>query len=143
MPVTMNYSGELNWLLDELVSRVGQIRHAVVLSGDGLALGVSAGMTREDGEHLAAVASGFHSLAKGAGRHFEAGDVHQTMIEFDGGFLFVVAAGSGTCLAVFSGADADIGLVAYEMARMVRRVGEHLHTPPRSGSDAADDPAAG
>ena len=68
MPVTMNYSGELNWLLDELVSRVGQIRHAVVLSGDGLALGLSAGMTREDGEHLAAVASGFHSLAKGAGR---------------------------------------------------------------------------
>ncbi|WP_042397621.1 roadblock/LC7 domain-containing protein [Streptacidiphilus carbonis] len=143
MPVTMNYSGELNWLLDELVSRVGQIRHAVVLSGDGLALGVSAGMTREDGEHLAAVASGFHSLAKGAGRHFEAGGVHQTMIEFDSGFLFVVAAGSGTCLAVFSGADADIGLVAYEMARMVRRVGEHLHTPPRSGPDAADDPAAG
>ncbi|MEY9847920.1 roadblock/LC7 domain-containing protein [Streptacidiphilus sp. MAP5-3] len=133
-------TGELNWLLDELVSRVAQVRHAVVLSRDGLALGVSAGLSREDGDHLAAVASGFHSLAKGAGRHFDAGDVRQTMVELDGGFLFVVAAGDGTCLAVFAGADSDIGLIAYEMARLVRRVGEHLYTPPRT---AADSPSAG
>ena len=66
-------SGELNWLLDELVDRVGSIRKALVLSSDGLATGTSRDLTREDGEHLAAVASGFHSLAKGVGRHFEAG----------------------------------------------------------------------
>ena len=89
MAATMNHTGELNWLLDELVSRVAQVRHAVVLSRDGLALGVSAGLGREDGEHLAAVASGFHSLAKGTGRHFNAGEVRQTMVELDGGFLFV------------------------------------------------------
>ncbi len=35
---------------------------------------------------------------------------------------------------------ADIGLVAYEMARLVRRVGEHLDTAPRVG---ARPPAAG
>lgn len=59
-------SGELDWLLDDLVARVGEIRHAVVLSGDGLAVGASSALSREDAEHLAAVASGFHSLAKGA-----------------------------------------------------------------------------
>lgn len=60
-------SGPLNWLLDELVDRVGSIRKAVVLSGDGLPTGSSKDLTREDSEHLAAVASGFHSLAKGVG----------------------------------------------------------------------------
>ncbi|MET7643233.1 roadblock/LC7 domain-containing protein [Streptomyces sp. NPDC005426] len=124
-------SGELDWLLDDLVTRVGEVRHAVVLSGDGLAVGASSALSREDAEHLAAVASGFHSLAKGAGRHFRAGDVRQTMVEMDDGFLFVAAAGEGSCLAVLSTAFAEIGLVAYEMARLVKRVGEHLRTPAR------------
>ncbi len=66
-------SGELDWLLDDLVLRVSEVRHAVVLSNDGLAVGASTDLKREDAEHLAAVASGFHSLAKGAGRHFGAG----------------------------------------------------------------------
>ncbi|MEU8730295.1 roadblock/LC7 domain-containing protein [Streptomyces tendae] len=123
---------ELDWLLDDLVGRVHEVRHAVVLSNDGLAVGASNGLGREDAEHLAAVASGFHSLAKGAGRHFGAGGVRQTMVEMDDGFLFVAAAGDGSCLAVLTDVSADIGLVAYEMARLVRRVGEHLHTAPRA-----------
>jgi predicted regulator of Ras-like GTPase activity (Roadblock/LC7/MglB family) len=127
---------ELGWLLDELAAGVPLVRHAVVLSADGLAVATSAGLSREDGEHLSAVASGLHSLAKGATRHFGSGPVRQTMIEFDEGFLFVVAAGGGACLAVFSDAGADIGLIAYEMARMVRRVGEHLTAPPRGTAPA-------
>ncbi|MFD9904563.1 roadblock/LC7 domain-containing protein [Streptomyces sp. NPDC059063] len=129
--LTAGGTGELDWLLDDLVVRVGDVRHAVVLSNDGLAVGASTRLTREDAEHLAAVASGFHSLAKGAGRHFGAGGVRQTMVEMDDAFLFVAAAGDGSCLAVLSTVTADIGLVAYEMARMVKRVGEHLHTPAR------------
>lgn len=88
---TTNKSGELNWLLDDLVDRVASIRKAIVLSGDGLPTGVSKDLTREDSEHLAAVASGFHSLAKGVGRHFEAGNVRQTVVELDEAFLFVTA----------------------------------------------------
>lgn len=124
-------SGELDWLLDDLVMRVSEVHHAVVLSNDGLAVGASTGLAREDAEHLAAVASGFNSLAKGAGRHFGAGGVRQTMVEMDEAFLFVAAAGEGSCLAVLTAVTADIGLVAYEMARLVRRVGEHLRTAPR------------
>jgi predicted regulator of Ras-like GTPase activity (Roadblock/LC7/MglB family) len=130
---------ELGWLLDDLSARVPLIRHAVVLSADGLAIATSTEISREDGEHLAAVASGLHSLAKGATRHFGSGPVRQTMIEFDQGFLFVVAAGYGACLAVFSDAGADVGLIAYEMARLVRRVGEHLSATPRSESMRASD----
>ncbi|WP_030776940.1 roadblock/LC7 domain-containing protein [Streptomyces sp. NRRL S-920] len=133
-------TGELDWLLDDLVLRVNEVRHAVVLSNDGLPVGASTALTREDAEHLAAVASGFHSLAKGAGRHFGAGGVRQTMVEMDDAFLFVAAAGNGSCLTVLSSVTADIGLVAYEMARLVKRVGEHLHTPVRI---TAQPPAAG
>ncbi|MFD8808418.1 roadblock/LC7 domain-containing protein [Streptomyces sp. NPDC059597] len=124
-------SGELDWLLDDLVTRVHEVRHAVVLSNDGLAVGASSGLGRDDAEHLAAVASGFNSLAKGAGRHFGAGGVRQTMVEMDDAFLFVAAAGDGSCLAVLTAVTADIGLVAYEMARLVKRVGEHLSSAPR------------
>jgi predicted regulator of Ras-like GTPase activity (Roadblock/LC7/MglB family) len=128
---------ELSWLLDDLVARVASIRKALVLSGDGLAIGASEGLTREDSEHLAAVASGFHSLAKGVGRHFGVGGVRQTMVELDDAFLFVTAAGDGSCLAVLTAADSDVGLVAYEMALLVKRVGVHLGTEPRHDGGTA------
>jgi predicted regulator of Ras-like GTPase activity (Roadblock/LC7/MglB family) len=131
-----NGAGELNWLLDELVERVAYIRKALVLSGDGLPTGTSKDLTREDGEHLAAVASGFHSLAKGVGRHFDVGSVRQTVVELDDAFLFVTAAGDGSCLALLADADSDVGQVAYEMTLMVKRVGAHLGTAPRTGLPA-------
>lgn len=109
-----------------------------MLSGDGLPTGLSQNLSREDSEHLAAVASGFHSLAKGVGRHFDAGRVRQTVVELDDAFLFVTATGDGSCLAVLSDADSDVGLVAYEMTLLVKRVGAHLATAPRT-----DLPAGG
>jgi predicted regulator of Ras-like GTPase activity (Roadblock/LC7/MglB family) len=125
---------QLDWLLDDLVLRVADIRQAVFLSQDGLALGASRGLDREDSEHLAALAAGFQSLARGAGRHFGGGEVRQTIIEMTSGFLFVTAAGQGTCLTVLTGPEADVGLVAYEMAVLVQRTGDHLtvNTRPRS-----------
>ncbi|MEU6573935.1 roadblock/LC7 domain-containing protein [Streptomyces sp. NPDC046805] len=129
---TAHRSSELDWLLEDLATRVEEIRHAVVLSGDGLPIGTTQNLSRDDGERFAAIASGFHSLAKGAGHHFTAGGVVQTLVELEDGFLFVVAAGEGSCLAVFSDAGADIGLVAYEMAQLVKRVGAHLGVPTRA-----------
>ncbi|KJY44102.1 dynein regulation protein LC7 [Streptomyces sp. NRRL B-1568] len=114
---------ELDSLLDELTRRVEEIRHVLVLSNDGLVTGASEGLEREDAEHLAAVASGLHSLARGTGRHFRAGRVRQTMVEFDDGVLFVTAAGEGSCLCVLGGPGADIGQVAYEMTLLVNRIG--------------------
>ncbi|WP_055489545.1 roadblock/LC7 domain-containing protein [Streptomyces sp. TP-A0356] len=127
----MAQNTELGWLLDDLTERVEHIRHALVLSNDGLVTGTSTGLRREDAEHLAAVSSGLHSLARGSGRHFGAGQVRQTMIEFDDAILFVTAAGPGSCLCVLSAAEADIGLIAYEMTLLVNRVGEHLAVDAR------------
>ncbi|RBQ21374.1 roadblock/LC7 domain-containing protein [Spongiactinospora rosea] len=127
-------TGELNWLLDDLTTRVGAISQAVLLSTDGLPVGSSSGLSREDAEHLAAVASGFQSLARGTGRHFGGGDVRQTIVEMETAFMFVSAAAQGTCLAVLATEGADVGHVAYEMAMLVKRVGQHIATPPRGGS---------
>ncbi|MEU2870918.1 roadblock/LC7 domain-containing protein [Streptomyces olivoreticuli] len=127
----MALSKGLDWMLDDLTERVEHIRHALVLSNDGLVTGASATLEREEAEHLAAVASGLHSLAKGTGRQFRAGRVRQTMVEFDEGVLFVTAAGDGSCLCVLGGPEADIGHVAYEMTLLVNRVGEHLSVETR------------
>lgn len=123
--------GEVNWLLDDLVSRAAQIKKAVILTQDGLAVGASRGLSQDDTDHLAALAAGFQSLARGADRRFGGGQVRQTIIEMESLFLFVSAAAEGTCLAVLTGTDVDIGLIAYEMAVLVKRSGEHLGAAAR------------
>jgi predicted regulator of Ras-like GTPase activity (Roadblock/LC7/MglB family) len=136
---TAHGTGQLGWLLDDLVRRVAHITKAVILSQDGMTLGASQTLERDDAEHLAALAAGFQSLARGVSRHFGGGAVRQTVIEMESGFLLVTAAGSGTCLAVITGPGADLGLVAYEMAVLVRRSEEHIKVNTRatalSGSD--------
>ena len=127
----MSHAGELDWLLDDLVTRVATVDKAVVLSRDGLAIGASAGLGREDAEHLSAIAAGFQSLARGVGQQFGGGRPRQTIVEMDSAFLFVTAAGEGSCLAVLAAASADVGLIAYEMAVLVKRVGEHLAVASR------------
>jgi predicted regulator of Ras-like GTPase activity (Roadblock/LC7/MglB family) len=128
-----NSGGELDWLLDDLVGRVAHVEKAVILSRDGLAIGASSELRREDADHLSAIAAGFQSLARGAGRHFGGGHARQTIVEMESAFLFVTAAGEGSCLAVLTSASADVGLVAYEMAVLVKRVGQHLSVNPRPG----------
>ena len=123
--------GELNWLLENLVSTVHRVRQAVILSPDGLPLGNSPGLSADDADHLAALAAGVQSLARGAGQRFSGGEVRQTIIEMDAALLFITAAGQGTCLAVLADVDADAGLIAYEMAVLVKRVGQHMVANPR------------
>jgi predicted regulator of Ras-like GTPase activity (Roadblock/LC7/MglB family) len=133
----MRSSGQLDWLLDDLVGRVAKVTKAVVLSRDGLPVGSSQSMTREDTEYLCAAAAAFQSLAKGTSQHFGGGAVRQTVIEMDTAFLFVMAAGEGSCLAVLAEQGADVGMVAYEMALLVTRVGQHLAVSRRSPAEVA------
>lgn len=135
---TTGQAGDLDWLLDDLVERVPTAHQAVVLSADGLLMSASRGLGREDAEHLSAMAAGFQSLAKGASRHFAAGPVRQTIVEMESAYLFVTAAGQGACLAILSAADADIGLIAYEMAMLVTRVGQNLTSPTRPPTARSD-----
>jgi predicted regulator of Ras-like GTPase activity (Roadblock/LC7/MglB family) len=123
---------DLGWLLDDLVARTDHVRQAVLLTADGLPLSHSEGMRRRDIEHLAAVCSGFHSLARSAGDRFAAGEVRQTMVMLDDAYLFVTPAGHGSRLAVLSDVRTDVGQLAHEMALLVRRLGRHLDAAARS-----------
>ncbi|MBB4930711.1 putative regulator of Ras-like GTPase activity (Roadblock/LC7/MglB family) [Lipingzhangella halophila] len=127
---------ELSWLLDDLLTRAKGTRHAVVLSTDGLLMASSSHLERSTAEHLSAIASGLHSLAAGAGKQFAAGNVRQSIIEMDDAFLFVAAAGEGACMALLSDTDSDVGLVAYEMNKVIERVGQYLSAPPRPDTSA-------
>ena len=138
MTQTTKQGANLTWLLDDLVERVPAARQAVVLSADGLMMGASAGLKREDADHLSAMAAGFQSLAKGASRHFRAGPVRQTVVEMESAFFFVTAAGQGACLAVLAANDADLGLIAYEMAMLVTRVGQTMNAPERGAAAPTD-----
>jgi predicted regulator of Ras-like GTPase activity (Roadblock/LC7/MglB family) len=132
----MRQPGPLDWLLDDLVARVAEVTKVVILSRDGLAIGASSTLTREDSEYLCAAAAGFQSLARGTSQHFSGGAVRQTVVEMESAILFVMSAGEGSCLAALAATGADLGLVAYELALLVRRVGQHLGVARRPTSAA-------
>jgi predicted regulator of Ras-like GTPase activity (Roadblock/LC7/MglB family) len=122
---------DLNWLLDDIVRRVVGVQNAIVLSADGLQLGRSGDMKKDDSDQLSAIASSLQSLAKGVSRQFSFGHVLQNMIEMEQGYLFVLAAGEGACLAVLAERDVDIEMIASAMNRLVKQVGDSLTAAPR------------
>ncbi|MFF3567523.1 roadblock/LC7 domain-containing protein [Nocardia jiangxiensis] len=129
---TSAHAGDLGWLLDDLAERLTGVRFAVVHSTDGLSLGHTQGMSREDAEHLAALSAALYGLACTAGARFEGGGVRQAVIELDQAVLFVTAAGRNTCLALQADQDANFGMVAYEMNLTVQRIGGLMSTDTRN-----------
>jgi predicted regulator of Ras-like GTPase activity (Roadblock/LC7/MglB family) len=127
---------DLTWLLDETRGRAAGVEGIVVLSSDGLLIAASSGIADADAEHMSAVASAFHSLARSASSHFHGGAVQQTVVEMDNLVLLVTAAGPGACLAVLASAEADLGAVAFETGLLVRRVGPTLSSAPRAALGA-------
>ncbi|SKA03186.1 Predicted regulator of Ras-like GTPase activity, Roadblock/LC7/MglB family [Marinactinospora thermotolerans DSM 45154] len=142
MTVTKNAPRDLDWLLDELVDRAVGAQYAIVLSADGLLIGKSRELGKDDAEHLSALASAFQSLAKGTGRQFGGGRVLQTVVEMEHAYLFVTGAGNGACLAVVAGEESDVGLIAYEMNVLVEQVGKFLDAAPRNGEEQANTESA-
>ena len=123
--------GELDWLLEQLAANTDGVRSAVILSPDGLTLGRSPGLSADAADHLAALAAGAQSLAGEVGNRYGCGAVTQTIIEMADALLFIVPAGRGTCLALLADAAANAEQIAYEMAVLVKRVGQHMIADPR------------
>lgn len=117
---------DFGWLVSGFADRVPGVAHALVVSSDGLPLALSRGLPVERADQLAAVTSGLISLVQGAARLFAGGEVVQSIIEMDGGVLIAMSVSDGSCLTVLASPTSDIGLVAYEMTRLVNQVGELL-----------------
>jgi uncharacterized protein len=121
------------WLVDDFVNRVAGVAHALVVSAEGMPLAASAHLPRDRADQLAAVASGLVSLAQGAARCFDAGQVVQTVVELERGIMLLMSISDGSSLAVLAAPTCDIGLVGYEMTLLVDRVGQQL--TPHSRAD--------
>ncbi|MET1075052.1 MAG: roadblock/LC7 domain-containing protein [Umezawaea sp.] len=132
MTTTSEELDNFSWLVEDFVSRVAGVAHAIVVSADGLLLAGSERLPTDRAEQLAAVASGLVSLNQGAARCFEAGEVRQTVVEMERGYLFLMSISDGSCLAVLAAPNCDIGLIGYAMTRLVERVGIQLTPEIRS-----------
>ena len=131
--MTSAASTELDWLLDELVKRLPGVRHAVLLSYDGLLMARCSTMRQEDAEHFCAMSSALHGLARSAGGRFDGGGVRQAVIELEEAIMFVTAGGANACLALWAEESANMGMVAYEMNQTVLRLRSYLSTSARRG----------
>jgi predicted regulator of Ras-like GTPase activity (Roadblock/LC7/MglB family) len=119
-------TGNHSWMLDE-VTGVRGVRHAVVLSADGLVRAHSSQTSREEADRLAAACAGLKSIGQSLARQFADGATsRQVMVEFDGhgGYLFVRGAGDGSHLAVITDQVVDPALIAQQMQAQVLKIGE-------------------
>ena len=130
-------SNRLGWMLDDAL-RMPETRHAVLLSADGLLMAYSERIGRDDAERHAAGMSGLQSLARASAEFCgDAGSVwRQTVTEFDGGFVFLVAAGPGAYLGVSTTERVDMEAVSFRLQELVQRLGRELSAPPRHGATA-------
>jgi uncharacterized protein len=127
---------DVGWMLRPLTDIPG-VRHAVVLSADGLHLGhVSAAGLSGDVSHLglgeaealsAACAAVTMTSLSAVGLLFgEEAGVRQVMVESNQGFVLFTSAGAGASLAVATSGEADVGMVAQQMQILVAKIGAHL-----------------
>ncbi|WP_216902409.1 roadblock/LC7 domain-containing protein [Nocardia alni] len=133
--MTTSAPSQLGWLLEQLLDRTPQTRHALLLSSDGLKMCHTPELTVDKADQLAAIAAGIQSLSHGASVEFgdAKGGVRQSMTEFHGGILFIVQAGLGAHIAVVASEEADAGLVGHNMAELVEQLAHHMVAAPRNG----------
>jgi uncharacterized protein len=118
-------------LLSDLTERVPGVRHALVVSADGVPLASSRPALAGRLEQLAAITSSLISLAAGAARVSDSGPVTQAVVVMEQGTFVIMAVDEGASLAVLTTADADLDLVAYEMTLLVERSADVLTSPAR------------
>ncbi|WP_106399754.1 roadblock/LC7 domain-containing protein [Actinocorallia populi] len=131
-------NNKLGWMLDDAL-RMPETRYAILLSADGLLIAHSEGIPRDDAERQAAGMSGLQSLARSTAEFCGDPDTvwHQTVNEFENGYVFLVAAGMNAYLAVSAGPAVDMEAVSYRLQELVQRLGKELMSPARQGGASA------
>lgn len=126
------HENSLDWLVSNFARDVPGVAHAVLVSVDGLLIAASEHLPTDRADQLAAVASGLASLASGASQLFEGGQVLQSVVEMENGYLLLMRVGDGSHLATLASTSCDIGQIGYEMAILVERVGGVVQSSRRA-----------
>lgn len=119
---------QFTWLVNNFVRDVPGVRHALVVSSDGLRLAASEDLGFELAEKLSAVASGVFSLAQETSRLFDQGRCERTVVRMEHGRLFIVALSDGSCFTVLAGEQSDMKVISYQMAMLADKAA-HVLTP--------------
>ncbi|MBK3569193.1 MULTISPECIES: roadblock/LC7 domain-containing protein [unclassified Streptomyces] len=121
-----------DWMLKELADGVPGIEMIVVLSADGLRIARYGG-DPDAADRVAAACAGLQSLASAVAHEIPDSDgtMRMVIIEINGGYFYLMAAGSNAYLAVLSDVVAEPGLMSNRMRDLVVRIGAHLTSPPR------------
>ncbi len=123
-------------MLDDAM-KMPETRYAILLSADGLLMAHSQRISRDDADRNAAAMSGLQALARSTAEFCgeTADSWQQTVSEFAGGYVFLVAAGPGAYLAVSATDKVDMEGVSSRLQELVQRLGKELTVPPRHTQD--------
>lgn len=116
----------VNWLMANFVRATPGVEQAIAVSSDGLLIALSSHLDRAAADKLAAIITGMRALAHGAANELAKGPVAQVLVEMADGYLFVTAISGGSTLGVVTRRQCDLGLVGYEIALLVSKVGPQL-----------------
>jgi predicted regulator of Ras-like GTPase activity (Roadblock/LC7/MglB family) len=116
----------VNWMLDHFVRETAEVEQVIGVSSDGLLMAMSVQLDRGDADKLGATVSGITTLAASAGRLLTKGGLTQVITEYAGGYLIASLISGRACLGVVASRYCDLGLVGYETAMLVERVGAVL-----------------
>ncbi|EGX59246.1 hypothetical protein SZN_13626 [Streptomyces zinciresistens K42] len=124
--------------LDEVTSTVHGARHAVLLGAEGLPLGATTGINRDLVDTISAAMMGIHAYSRVtsqfAGVHDAAG-WRQTVIEFEHGWIFLIAGNHGRLLAAAAEHDTDIEEFTTRLGEVVPRLSEERIPRQEAHSD--------
>lgn len=139
--MTTQMSNKVGWILDELLRTPHTLR-ALLLSADGLRAAWSEGFDLDLADRMAAAVSGLQSVSSQTAPFADCkeGPSNLALLQWPaGGYLFVMAAGNGSHLAVGADGDADVEKVSYSMEATIDRLGKELGIAPRA---TASDPVS-
>ena len=136
-PVSTQTEENLSWLINRMLQSIPAARSVLLMSTDGLVRAYTTGLNKDEADTLAAAESGMWGIVTAIGKTVRAGGVRQVVVELDGAFLCVGAAGPGTCIGVLADREADPRQIGFEMQRCVTAVVRELSTAPRGAADGA------
>jgi len=127
-PVVPRDPKDFGWLLDNFATSTPGVRHALIVSSDGLPLITAGGMSPDLADPLAAMTSGIISLGHNIADKVGEAGCDQLMLKFPSGHFLFMGIGNLAGFAVLVREGANLGVVAHQMAQLVDAVG-HVLTP--------------
>ncbi|WP_030277419.1 roadblock/LC7 domain-containing protein [Streptomyces sp. NRRL B-24484] len=132
-----------SWVLNPITEVSNEVKHALILSSDGMVIGATEGLLREAAEGISAMTAALHGAARAAANAaLDASDgtpITTITVQNTHGTYMIMPAGArtNTFIAVAGGLDMPMGTVAHIMARQAKKLGEQLMSVPARTREAS------